>query len=556
MFAALYVNGHLVTIAFSLTMALAFAVSAARIPGQVGDLWMVLGFLVTTSLGAVEMLMCFKSSLALARTHLVLGGVLLFIVAMGIYLRYGSDLRDPVFRRRIGGFIWAYGVLTAVLLFLVAIGALERDTHLRTIELWGVRVAMPHFRMDGFAIQFAYTCLQAPILLPVLLADGERRAERRMLALPIALVPLVGLYEDLVCLGVNPYLPLSGYYATAAGLTGAFVLVERFRALTRGDMVGRYLVGKRLGGGGMADVYEARAAGEEELLQVERRVALKRMRPELSGNPEFVQMFLDEARITSRLSHPHIVAVHDIGQAKGELYIAMELVEGASLARVLGRLRALGEVVDPDVAIALGAELADALAYAHGLADEDGRALEIIHRDVSPQNILLTRSGHLKLADFGIARSADRQSLTVAGRLKGKAAYMAPEQIRGDPYDHRVDLYAAGVVRFELVTGVKPFDGDSDGAVLSRILAGTVNGDTRLRTLPAPLRELILRMLASQPDDRPARADDVFCALSAMHAGAARDKVVRLVAETEAAIERERAGEEPTAADRPRAGAA
>src|SRR5262249_17363104 len=150
-----------------------------------------------------------------------------------------------------------------------------------------------------------------------------------------------------------------------------------------------------------------------------------------------------------------------------------ELVEGVSLARVLGRMRALGETCDPEIAITLGAELCDALAYAHALKDEHGRPLEIIHRDVSPQNILLTRTGHVKLADFGIARSTDRQSLTAAGRMKGKAAYLAPEQIRGDKYDHRVDVYAAGVVLFELVTGVKPFDGESDGAVLHRILTGT-----------------------------------------------------------------------------------
>jgi tRNA A-37 threonylcarbamoyl transferase component Bud32 len=555
MFATLYVKGHLVTVAFAVSMAVAFAVTALRVPGQRDDWWLVGGFLVTASLGVVEMALCLQPGQALARAHLVLGGGLLFFVAMGIFLRYRGDLSSALLRRRTLAALVGYGALTVVVCLLVGFGALERATHTRTIELFGVRVMMAHFRVDGFVLQLVYTCLQPALLLPMLLADGERRSERRMLALPIALVPLVGLYEDLICLGVSPLLPLSGYYATAAGLTGAFILAERIRTLTRPpEMVGRYQLGRLLGGGGMADVYEAHPTGEAALINLARRVAVKRMRPELAGDGHFARMFLDEARLVARLSHPHIVAVHDIGQEGGELYIAMELVEGTTLSRVLARLRALGEPCEPAATVAIGAQLCDALAYAHALCDEAGRSLKIIHRDVSPQNILITRSGHLKLVDFGIARSADRQAYTEAGRLKGKAAYLAPECIRGEPYDHRVDLYAVGVVLFELVTGVKPFDGKNDAEVVHRILSGSVSGETRLRVVPAPLRELILALLAADPDERPASAAEVYAQLARMQSGDAHQEIVRLVADTEAALARPR-HEQHTAAARPRAGA-
>src|SRR5262245_29838776 len=142
MFAALYVNGHLVTIAFSLTMVLAFLVSALRIQGQRDDYWMVMGFMFTGALGVVEMVLCLAPSLVLARAHLVFGGALLFIVAMGVYLRYGRDLRDQKLRKRIGAWIWGYGVLTVVICGLVGIGWFERPNQTRVVSLWGVHVTM------------------------------------------------------------------------------------------------------------------------------------------------------------------------------------------------------------------------------------------------------------------------------------------------------------------------------------------------------------------------------------------------------------------------------
>jgi serine/threonine protein kinase len=529
-FATLYINGHLVTAAFAAAMALAFAMSAARVPDHRSDLWFTVAFLCTGTAGIIEMTLCVMPSLLLARTHLVAGASVLLSVCIGCHAQYVSDVADPALRRRYRWFVVAYAGFTAAMIAIVYSGFMDGG-HTRVISRWGVEATMSVVRPVGVFLQFIYTCTQTAILLPMLLAPGERRAERMLLAGPIVLVPLVGIYEQLICLGVSNLLPLSGYYSAAAALMGAAVLAERFRVLSRGlSVMGEYAIERRLGGGGMADVYLARRAGDGKLSKVVRRVALKRMRPEYVGDPAFVQMFLDEARIVARLSHPHIVALHDVGREHGELYLVMELVEGAPLSRVLNVLRARGEVFDTDVAVELALQLSDALAYAHELTDDDGRPLELVHRDVSPQNILLTPTGHLKLADFGIARSADRVQQTATGVIKGKTAYMAPEQLKGERYDHRADLYAAGVVMFEMVTGARPFEGESDAAVLYRVLRGEMHIGNRLIVAPEPLVGLIRSMLDPEPTQRPASAAEVHRTLASMHTDSAREKLRRLVA--------------------------
>jgi hypothetical protein len=209
-------------------------------------------------------------------------------------------------------------------------------------------------------------------MVPILLRPGERRAERKNVAIPVVLVSIVGTRELLICFGYNRSLPIGGYFAAMAGLVGVDVLVERFRTVTQGTQLGQYLIERRLGGGGMADVWLARrkgAAGVEHVL----KVALKRMRPELASDPSFVQMFLHEARIIARLSHPHIVALHDVGQAEGEIYLAMELVEGAPLSRIIRLCRVRRESMREAAVVEVAVQLADALAYAHALAGEDGR---------------------------------------------------------------------------------------------------------------------------------------------------------------------------------------
>jgi serine/threonine protein kinase len=202
------------------------------------------------------------------------------------------------------------------------------------------------------------------------------------------------------------------------------------------------------------------------------------------------------------LSHPNIVTVLDVGRAQGGLYLAMELVDGPPLSRLIQ----IHAPCDVDVAIEVGVQLTDALAYAHALADDAGRPLETVHRDVSPRNILVTRSGHIKLTDFGIARFNDRQAASTTGGIaKGTFGYMAPEQIRGGG-DQRSDLYSVGVVLFELLTGVRPYAGDSDAKVLLSMLSSEMQNLARLDEVPAPLGALIKRALAPDPRRRPATA--------------------------------------------------
>jgi serine/threonine protein kinase len=400
----------------------------------------------------------------------------------------------------------------AVLLALLFAGRLD-EGRAHALTLFGARSSMAAFTSFGFGLSYGFVLLVSVLCLPILYLPGPQKSERLAVAVPVSFLPVLGTHELLVSLGVFKSVPVGGYFASLAGIVGAFVLADRFRALVDGPSIGGYRVERLLGGGGMADVFLAHATGTGPLAKVVRRVALKRLRPDYARDPSFTQMFMHEARIVARLSHPHIVALHDVGQDDGELYLAMELVEGPTLSRVLKVARQKQRLVLPEAAIEVAVQLADALAYAHQQKNADGSDLELIHRDVSPQNVLLTREGHVKLTDFGIARSADRQAHTATGIIKGKLAYMAPEQIRGSEYDQRVDLYALGVLLFEMLTGARPFEGDSDEQVLYHILEGRLQHEDRLLYAPRPLAELVRRLLAPDAAARPATAAELHRAL-------------------------------------------
>jgi serine/threonine-protein kinase len=218
-------------------------------------------------------------------------------------------------------------------------------------------------------------------------------------------------------------------------------------------------------------------------------------------------MLVDEARTLARLSHPHIVTLHEVGHDRDELFLSMELVDGVSLSRILQVARAIGTPCGAEVAIEVGAQMADALDYAHTLTGDDAQPLELVHRDVSPQNMLVMPSGHLKLADFGIARSVDRSAQTEVGLVKGKLAYLSPEQLRGEEYDHRVDLYGLGVVMFELITGEQPVKGNDATVELRKRLGGPI--DRRGLDGPPALVELIQHLLDPDVHRRPANAAEV-----------------------------------------------
>src|SRR5438132_347275 len=234
---------------------------------------------------------------------------------------------------------------------------------------------------------------------------------------------------------------------------------------------GQYLLLERLAVGGMAEVFVAKAFGVEGF---ERLLAIKKILPTMGEDAEFVSMFVDEARIAVQLSHANIVQVLELGKHDERLFIAMEYVSGRDLRQLLDRYRRRGEPLPIPQACAIAARVCEALDYAHRKRDASENPLGIVHRDVSPQNVLVSFDGAVKLIDFGIAKAERRLQETQSGILKGKFSYMSPEQVRGGPVDHRSDVFAAGVLLWELICGRKLFTGDSDLAVLEKVRKGEV----------------------------------------------------------------------------------
>jgi len=277
----------------------------------------------------------------------------------------------------------------------------------------------------------------------------------------------------------------------------------------QGEPFGRYRLLRRLAFGGMAEIFLAVLHRDQGF---EKRVVLKRILPQFSADPSFVQMFIDEAVVAARISHPNIVQVYDFGNVEGIYFIAMEYVDGVDLRRVLANDAGL---TGAQVA-AIGEGVARALAHAHNLADDAGAPLNIVHRDVSPHNIMLSRAGEAKLMDFGIAKAEARVSKTATGTIKGKVAYMAPEQAAGNIVDKRSDQFALGLVLWECVTGERMFAGDSDLVVLQKVvrcevrdLCETVPGT------PHALADVIMRCLAAEPSARYADLAEAAEALAA-----------------------------------------
>src|SRR5579871_3344744 len=254
----------------------------------------------------------------------------------------------------------------------------------------------------------------------------------------------------------------------------------------------RYEVVRELAQGGMAEVYLAR----DQLL--DRPVALKALFPEYAREPSFVERFRREAQAAANLNHPNIVAIYDWGQEAGTYFIVMEYVEGRSL-RDLIRSEA---PVDPGQSAEIAAEIAAALGFAH----RGG----VVHRDVKPGNVLLTRTGNVKVTDFGIARAGTSDGLTQTGSVMGTATYFSPEQAQGQSVDGRSDVYALGVVLYEMVTGVAPFTGDSPVSVAYKhVREEPVPPTQRNPEVPHDLEQIIMTALAKDPDQRYQTADDM-----------------------------------------------
>ncbi len=261
---------------------------------------------------------------------------------------------------------------------------------------------------------------------------------------------------------------------------------------------GKYLLVDRISSGGMADVYRAKLVGIRGFTKT---IAIKRIHPHLAERRRFLRMFTDEAKIASRLVHPNIVQIYDLGEEEGVPYIAMEYVAGRDLYRVVQRLVAMDQRCPWPLAIRVVSEVCAGLSYAHAFRTLDGQPQEIVHRDISPRNILISFSGEVKLTDFGVARARDREEHTEQGVIKGKVRYISPEGASGLAVDGRSDLYSLAVVLAEMLT-MAPFrEAANDMAMLLDIRQGRYNG-SRLTELPPGLRGVIERALQPDPDRR------------------------------------------------------
>ena len=284
-----------------------------------------------------------------------------------------------------------------------------------------------------------------------------------------------------------------------------------------GGFVGSYRIERRLTGGGMAELFLARAPAG--MLDVERAVVLKALPSALASDAHWLSMFYDEARLAARLDHPNLVRVLDLLLEDGRPHIVMEYVDGRDLRLVLRRARALGVALPPGLACHIIAEVLSALAYVHSRRDTSNRPLGLVHRDVSPANLMVTFAGGVKLIDFGIAKAAQqlRSELTAAGQFKGKCSYSAPEQVRCREIDARTNLFAVGIVLWELVTGRRLFARATDLESLRAILHEPIPPlDAFVTGVPEALQSVVTQALARAPADRYASAEAMRADLEAV----------------------------------------
>jgi eukaryotic-like serine/threonine-protein kinase len=272
-----------------------------------------------------------------------------------------------------------------------------------------------------------------------------------------------------------------------------------------GKMLGKYQVLRHLASGGMAEIYLARARGPERF---ERYVVVKCIKSEFAANAQFVEMFLDEARISAQLHHHHIAQVFDMGLENDVLYFAMEYLHGQNVQAILQAVSLVHSFVPLEHVLSIMIGAAQGLHYAHDKVDGDGEPLQLVHRDVTPTNIVVSYDGAVKVVDFGIAKAATRSTHTRSGVLKGKIAYLSPEQCHTQPLDRRSDVFALGILLYELATTHRLFFEESDYRTMDRIVNGDVPAPQLFRPdLPGELAAIMMRCLAVAPADRYQTAD-------------------------------------------------
>ena len=306
-------------------------------------------------------------------------------------------------------------------------------------------------------------------------------------------------------------------------------LVFMREPVVQGTSFGRYEIVDELAAGGMGTVYLGRMRAARG---VSLNVAIKRINRALAGDPHVLGMFVDEARITSLIRHPNVVQTLDVVEEGGELLLVMEYVHGVSLARLLAAAREHGERLPLAVASRIASDVLNGLHAAHETTNEVGRSLEIVHRDVSPQNIIVGVDGIARVADFGIARAANRVETTKLGEIKGKLRYIAPEQFGRESVDRRADIYGVGLLLWEMITGAALRQASSPGGLTHAILTPRVDPPSSVvAEVPPALDDLVLRSLANDPRERFPFAAQMAVALEEVMAPAPYAKVAEVVRE-------------------------
>ncbi|UCF01675.1 MAG: protein kinase [Deltaproteobacteria bacterium] len=262
---------------------------------------------------------------------------------------------------------------------------------------------------------------------------------------------------------------------------------------------GKYLILDKIASGGMAELFRAKITSVEGF---EKLVAIKKILPNLTQDSNLINMFIDEAKLAAMLTHQNIVQIYDLGSMEGAYFIAMEYIHGKDLRVRSNKSKEKGLPLPLEYALYITCRICSGLDYSHNLKDFKGNPLKLIHRDISPQNILVTYEGEVKIVDFGIAKAARKTADTREGLIKGKVAYMSPEQAAGKTIDHRSDIFSAGILLYEMITGVRMFDG-ADLNVLDRVRkADFQEAETIVSDLPAEVSEILRRALAKIPDRR------------------------------------------------------
>ncbi len=424
----------------------------------------------------------------------------------------GSDLRPTI-----------YGVLffavVATIVYLVT-------RYVPSLGKWGTLavafVDLPAISfiqaMQAEKLSQAWAGIPTAVAIPCgLVALSTLSLSRTVIGITAAMATLSILRRLLSLDMAGPPIVLTLMIPPAIGMVGATV-VSRIRALVHAarkkDLVGKYILGERLGAGGMAEVFLATYSPEGGF---ERKVAVKRILPSYAERPESIALFRREAELGAGLAHPNVVQVLDFGADGDTWFIAMEFVDGLPLSRLLTHARKGGTPIPLAACVYVIDQLAQALDYIHTRTSATGAALQLVHRDVNPPNVLVSRIGEVKLNDFGVARAAGKEQLTEAGMLRGKVGYAAPEQLLGQPYDTRADLWALGISAFEVLVLQKPFTGVDDVSLYRACLEAPIPSPKGLRgDLPEGLEEIVLGLLVRDPSARFQSAEQVLKRLDAL----------------------------------------